>query len=234
MASTDQKGKRRGGFYWIGKTPLVSVTHVLGKIIRKPGLEYWKCQQVYLAVIKDPSISQQEALASPYKTSKKAMGRGTTVHSIVEAYKKGTFDIEDKVMDEYKGYAQAFRKWVEDVDAKIIAREKTVMCKKLGFAGTLDMLATIGKSKLPTLIDVKTGKDIYPEVFLQLSAYEHALLEEGIKVEDRAVLLLHDDGNYKYQIGPDKFKAFIACKTLWEGMNEESLIKIGYLKKETK
>lgn len=221
----DMKNDRRGGCYWTDQ-PYLSVTNILS-VIDKPSLRYWYGQQVYLAMVANPSLNEQEALSAPYKTSDKAKNRGTTVHSIVEAYKAGTFDIEDKVMDEYAGYAKAFKSWVSDMKPEILENERTVF-SPLGYAGTLDMLAKVGG--VTTVVDIKTGKDIYQEANLQVSAYLEALRgTNGDKVASNgSILLLMPTGKYKYQQASDEFNAFMACKTLYEGLNRDKLEKIGY------
>ena len=76
---TNQKEFKRGGFYWIEDKPFVSVTNIL-KIIDKPALRRWVGKEVYLAMVKDPTISEAEALSAPYKKSEKASLRGKAIH----------------------------------------------------------------------------------------------------------------------------------------------------------
>jgi CRISPR/Cas system-associated exonuclease Cas4 (RecB family) len=220
------KDSKRGGFYWKGDKPYASVTQIIS-IIDKPALRWWYGKQVYLAMVKDPSLQEKEALSSPYKASNKAKERGTTVHSIVEFYKIGK---KIEIAKEWEGYAKAFDKWFKELNVKSMEHERSVFSEKHQFAGTLDLLVKINGDALPTVVDVKTGKEIYSEAFIQTSAYKFALEENGIKVKETAVLLLHDDGTYTYKIGADKFRGFLACKTLWELINEEDLLKVGYLK----
>ncbi len=225
MSKTDKRQTRRGGFYWIEGRPYVTVTTIL-KVIAKPALRWWYGKEVYLAMVADPTLSQKEALAAPYQTSKTAMGRGTAVHDIVEAWKN-----IDKVVGQegaYQGYAKAFQKWLGDNRVEIVENERTVISEKHKYAGTLDILAKINSDELPTIVDVKTGKDLYPEVHLQLSAYREALKEQGIETEGTAALLLKEDGTYKYETGSNKFEAFLAAKTLYEGLNAEKLEKMEY------
>lgn len=219
MNMKDFKNQRRGGCYWINGKPYLTVTTIL-KIIDKPALRYWFGKEVYLAMVKDPTLSQQEALAAPYKTSDKAKSRGLTVHSIVEAYKNVG---KIKVAEDFKGYQDAFIKFITDTKAKILTQEKTVIDEENRFAGTLDMLAEINGKEV--IIDVKTGKDIYPEAFLQLSAYAHA---SGNNC-DIAVLLLKDNGKYKFEYGEKDLNSFLACKKIYENIHREDLLKIGYL-----
>lgn len=223
--STDKRENRRGGFYFDKDgTPYVSVTTVL-QIIDKPALRYWFGKEVYLAMVKDPSLNEQTALSAPYTKSDSAKTRGTTIHSIVEAYKH-TKEYIETIPPEFAGYAKAFYAWVQDNDIEILEHEKTVISKKYGYAGTLDLLVKNKQSGKTFIIDVKTGKDIYPEAYLQLSAYRQALVEDGHTVDEIAVLLLGEEGAYKFGQGKYDLDAFLACKKLWEWKNEELIEKM--------
>jgi len=68
---------------------------------------------------------------------------------------------------------------------------------------------------------VKTGKDIYPEAYLQLSAYKQALSESGTEVDEIAVVLLKEDGTYKFGEGESQLEVFLAAKRLWEYKNPD-------------
>lgn len=217
-----EKDKKRGGFYWKEDKPYIAVTEIL-KVIDKPALRYWFGQQVYLAMVKDPTLDEKTALSAPYKISDTAKNRGTTVHSIVEAYKNvGEFEVGE----EFQGYLNAFIQFLKDTNAKIIFQERAIFSEIYKYAGTCDILLEIADRRV--LTDVKTGKDIYPEAFLQLSGYKQGLKEKDVKVDDLAVLLLNADGTYKFAYGKDKLKAFLSAKYLYEGLNEEKLKKLGY------
>ena len=235
MAETKKKiDQRRGGFYWKTnpKKPYISVTNVLS-IIDKPALRYWFGKQVYYAMIQDPNLEEKAALSAPYKTSGEAKLRGTAVHSIVEAYKH-TKQFINTVPEKYKGYATAFYNWVKDNDIEILEHEKTVFSEKYEFAGTLDLLVRNKQSNRMFIIDVKTGKEIYPEAFLQLSAYKQGLEEEGITVDSIAVLLLQEKGKAKFGEGNSDLKAFLAAKYLWEWNNPDLMKMINIYKKQKK
>jgi len=220
----DNRNNRRGGFYWNNGEPFVSVTNVL-KIIDKPALRYWFGKEVYLAMVKNPTLGEKEALAAPYRINDTAKSRGTTVHSIVESYKTTGIVLED-VAEPFKGYASAFKQWVSDFDIKVNEHEKTVVNTFHRYAGTLDLLVN-NRDNVSVIVDVKTGKDIYPESALQLSAYQHA---DNIKVDKTAVVLLQEDGNYKFEYQKDNFVYFLAAKKLWEWANMPDLFKVGYWK----
>lgn len=228
----DLKNTRRAGFYFDKTEPYLSVTEVL-KIIAKPQIVYWFGKEVYRAMAIDPTIDEKTALAAPYKTSGSAKTRGTTVHSIVEAYKT-TGEVIETIPEEFKGYATAFYQFMKDHKVEIIEQEKTIFDKENKVAGTLDMYVKIGDKLM--IVDVKTGKDIYNEVRLQNSAYAHMLRLAGHKVDEIAVLLLEtgEDGKptskYKFATLEEDFDAFLACKKVYEWANKEKLIKFGYLK----
>lgn len=225
------KDQKRGNFYWLDGKPYLSVTEIL-KIIDRPALRYWFGQEVYYAMVKNPTLNQQEALSAPYTNSKSATNRGTTVHSIVEAYKTTGQQI-DSIPDDYKGFATAFYKFMNEIKPRIIEQEKTVFDHKNRVAGTLDIYCEIGGKFHVT--DVKTGKDIYAESELQLSSYAQMLRLEGKPVDYISVLLLEvgpdglPTGNYKFALRTEQYEAFLHAKALYEWQNREKLIKLGYL-----
>ncbi len=222
---SDLRLSRRGGFYWLDGIPYPSVTHVIG-ILDKPALRFWYGREVYRAMVADPSLSEKEALNKPYEVSESAKDRGSTVHSIVEAWRQNQVYL-DNVPEPFRGYAQGFYKWVEDNHTEIVEHERTVVSKEHGYAGTLDLLIKLNGNELPLVADVKTGKGIYDEAWLQLSAYRQALAEQGVKTAGIAVVLLQDNGSYKFEHqAEDHFPQFLACKTLWEWQNREDLAKL--------
>jgi hypothetical protein len=221
--------QRRGGFYWLEGKPYLSVTTIL-KVIDKPALMYWFGREVYYGMLQDPSMDERSALAMPYKTSDKAKSRGTTVHSIVEAFKSTEKRIENIPID-FRDYAMAFYDFMGDHNIQILESEKSMVDKEHKIAGTLDMYAKIGGKHM--VVDVKTGKDIYMESGLQMSAYAHMKRKEA-PVDEIATLLLETGkdgkptGKYKFQTMPDDFEAFLACKRVYEYVNQEKLLKVGY------
>jgi predicted RecB family nuclease len=224
------KDAKRGSFYFIDKKPFASVTTILS-VIDKPALRRWYGEQVYYAMLNNPSLKKEDALSAPFAMSQTAKSRGTTVHSMVEAYKAGTVVEEAHIPEQFKGYAKAFYTWIEHHHIDILEHEKTVICKEYQYAGTMDLLVKLNGTTSPTVVDVKTGKDIYTEAFMQISAYQYALKEGGTESGSIAVLLLKDDGTYKFEVMSDfarKFQGFLACQKMYEALNEEMLKKIGY------
>jgi len=210
---------RRGSFYWKNDLPYVSVTNALS-VIDKPALRYWFGQQVFRAYAANPNLNEKEALQAPWKTTHKAADRGSTVHSIVEHWKQ-TKEHLTTVPTQYKGYAEAFYKWVETNKVVVKGNERTVYSDMYHFAGTLDLEVEINGNKELMIVDIKTGKNLYPEVELQLAGYEETYTEKGKKVR-KAALLLKEDGSYKFEeYTKDRLHEFLACLKLWQWKNKD-------------
>jgi hypothetical protein len=71
----------------------------------------------------------------------------------------------------------AFQDWAREADVRPLAIEQTVYHPRLGYAGTLDLVAHVG-GKL-AVVDFKTSKSVYAESHLQNIAYQDALIEMG-------------------------------------------------------
>ena len=212
--------------------PYASVTNIIS-VLAKPALRFWFGKTVYRAFAADPSLSEKEALAAPWKLSGDAKDRGSTVHSIVESWKQTKKNITT-VPIKFRGYAEAFYKFVKTNHVEVQEHERTVISKVYNFAGTLDILAKVNSNKKLMIIDVKTGKGLYPEVELQLSAYRQALKEDGIYA-DMAALLLREDGTYQFaEYKTDRLDQFLACFTLWRWKNEDKLQQMNLFKEVKK
>ena len=222
----NNKGNKRAGYYWNGDRPYISVTKALGIIDKGFALQRWYGQQVYWAVAKNPSISEKDALYAPYLESRKAADRGTTVHSLIESYKKGG-NIEH-IPEKFRGYANAFFKWVGEVKPELVENERTVFNDKYGYAGTLDAIAIIGGKKY--VVDFKTNKDgnVYTEAHMQVSAYINADGMTGI--DGGVIVALAEDGSYTHQVAKNGFYAFINALELYEFINYAEIKALGWRK----
>jgi hypothetical protein len=215
---------RRGGFYFPEGKPHLGVTTPL-KSINKPAIQYWFGQQVYREMVVDPTISEREALSAPYAASERAKNRGSTIHSIMEAWKQTGVEIDPK-LERFKPYVHAFRDWIEDQEIELISQEKKVFSEKYGIGGKYDIYCK--KNGKYWLVDGKSGKDIYPEAWLQLSAYKEIFIENGMPVDEIAVLLLQKNGKYRFEKGVSDFQTYLAVKKLWEWQNQDLCQKVGY------
>lgn len=162
-------------YYTIDGQQFPSVTTALG-IIRKPVLEWWRGE-----------MGNEEA----DRIAGEAADLGTDVHGLCQDINRGLTvcpraDLEPILA----GYQDWFNLSVEEV----LAVERVVVSRRYQYAGTLDLLAVLKGDSLPTVIDIKTSRDVYPDMGLQLAGYRGALAEEGIITGRRLILWLgkHD------------------------------------------
>jgi hypothetical protein len=178
----------------------LSVTSAI-KNLNKPFLVGWAAKMTAECAVEDHDIIGQwlkrknktAALKhlkdARYRDSAGKADRGTIVHAAVEAYIAGKAIDPDVIQAELEernvpeDLWKATYKMVDgvveflfDFEPEIHWSEATVHSRTHQYAGTADMIATlrIGDSKLPAIIDFKTGKSIYNEVAMQLCAYARA------------------------------------------------------------
>lgn len=116
---------------------------------------------------------------------------------------------EEMTAEEYSAVL-SFASWFKETQPKIISSEFVVFGQ--GYAGTVDLLAEIN-GKL-TLIDVKTGQNVYPSHVLQVSAYAKTL----DKPCNLAILQLgyrRNKKGYKYSEVENQYSLFLAAKEIW-------------------
>lgn len=215
----DKKNKRsKKGVYELDGSRYPSVTTVIRDILRKEGLERWMAGQMYDVLKYKPYFSKQRAIEMLFQPSSAEMEIGTAVHNIVEHH-ENTEEYISVLPDTFVGYALAYRAFLEEYGFEDISKEETLASKKYGFAGTYDRFGRL-KSGKNALIDIKTGKDLYPEVYLQLSAYKQLLIEnKNVQVDEIGGLLLRSDGTFKYEPGEDVLPVFLGLKTAWDWRN---------------
>lgn len=102
---------------------------------------------------------------------------------------------------------------------------------KHGYIGTGDLIARV--DGVLSVLDFKTGKRLYPEVFLQLAAYQRAYEEEhGEDLHQRIAVNVGRDGNLETQQRDNSsiiadFGAFLALLRAWR-WHEENVGKWDY------
>ena len=86
------------------------------------------------------------------------------------------------------------------------------------------------------LVDIKTGKAIYDDVFVQMAAYHKGLEEMGEleKYGEVGLAVCNLDtggdgkptGNYTYKEGKADFDIWKAAQTLWGFQNREQIVNM--------
>ena len=122
-------------------------------------------------------------------TSREATTIGSQAHHFIEWILRqrlgANFDHPPEVSSEALVCVNGFSQWAQEVNLKPRLIEQ-VVCHipknpKQRYAGTLDLYADVGKGKnaIPTVVDFKTSKALYPGNRVQVAAYMHALKSMG-------------------------------------------------------
>jgi len=215
-----------------------SVTNVLG-ILAKPGLEAWKQEQAILAALTLPRNEDEtlDDFAKRVVTDMQGeVGRaadlGSAVHAAIEAYAQGGWLPEDK---EVARLFEPARQWFDAEVSTVHAVEIAAAHPRWGYAGRVDLVATLRSTGRPTVIDFKTQKlrrdakgnfkpilhDTWP---LQLEAYREALASRDHGLAKAAIASVVISSTEPVPVvvkewedadKPGFFRAFLAARDLW-------------------
>jgi hypothetical protein len=146
-------------------------------------------------------------------------GLGDLVHAAVEAY--ATSQPLPELPSEAEPLLAAFDQFLTDHTPLFLLSEQTVYSRRYGYAGTLDAIVELPRGGTVTLLEIKTGKRVYPETALQLAAYAHTDFlcasddseQQLPPIHEAAVLHLQPD-NYRLvpmPAGQDILDVFLAA-----------------------
>ena len=136
-----------------------SVTTIL-KLLNKPALVHWSN---YLGFKRQNVKAVLEESAS----------KGTSFHDIVHKHTtKEHLNITDYTKD-VQNLFNLFQIWYTENDFSVTYGELSLSGNK--FAGTIDAIGILNGNMI--ILDYKTSKNIYPSMFLQLSAYSLLIKE---------------------------------------------------------
>jgi len=142
-------------------------------------------------VEKDLVLAIIEQSKNNYRTVKDAAADiGTAVHDALEMTIKSRADLcpsptlpletvegfTQDMVDMANAAIQTGIQYLNDHDIQLVQSETPRWSPYFGYVGTNDLIARID-GKL-SVLDFKTGKRLYPEVFLQTAAYQMAYQEE--------------------------------------------------------
>ena len=139
-----------------------SVSGILG-MIEKPQLTKWKADMMVRKCIENPykpGEAEQDYIDRMHGFAKQdkneILGFGTRVHNAIEMWNLGKYDeAEDP---EIFPYLDTYIRWAQKNLKRVIAAEKTVVNKKLGYGGTIDLIAEVNGVRGVCLIDYKTQR----------------------------------------------------------------------------
>jgi len=241
----------RSRFYRIEGLELPSVTTILN-IIAKPGLAPWYAKEerryfetAMLEVLSRPGARDPEyvlAAVAEAVSGVKAADRekqraatiGTAVHAGIEWHLRRSLGEDpgpEPFLPEAAAWAvESWKEWATSVALEPIAIERVVHCLECGYAGTLDLYARV--KGVPTILDWKTGRAIYPEAFLQNVAYCHAARRLGMPSAQGLIVRLPkllNDPAWEVMPVPStlRFVDFLAALQLWRWQRQMDGRSIG-------
>ncbi len=127
---------------------------------------------------------------------------GTIGHEMICCHNRGINFVSngypDELIDKAENCYLSYLAWEKQHKVEPLLCEAALVSEVYGFGGTLDMFAKV--DGVPTLVDYKTGKAIYPEHVYQVAAYRQLLFENVKDMHPQDVRIL--------QIGRDETEGF--------------------------
>lgn len=149
--------------------------------------------------------------------------RGRAVHACAALIAQGK---EFRYDPQIENQVRAIRRFFEEVKPEVMLVEQAVHSTLYRYAGTIDLLAQIGKNKV--IIDYKASID-KDRLLLQLGGYCQALNEEyGMNIQLGAGVHIKDNGNYNitefYNLR-SSIREFLALRTTYKIKEKLCLIQ---------
>lgn len=231
LAVQQPDGSRRYVHPLTGET--VPAISTVNGMIAKPALIDWAARMAAQHAITHwdrlsglPSIDRMAEMKTAHTVfATKKADIGDAVHDLIDDWAKG---IPAETTKQTDSYVTNFINFMVARKPRFIENEVTVWSRRYGYAGTADWLAEIDGKLI--LGDNKTGRRVYDEVGLQLSALAGADFiirddgsEEPMPEIDGLAALHIRPRSWKlipvYERG-ECFAAFLAARRLWHWQNE--------------
>lgn len=226
------------GPYCPGVTSIIKTLDKSGPLVGWAKRETAACAVRNLPMLEEmvrnggPEAATKWLSAIPDFQRDAAADLGTRVHILAEAIAR---EHPVEVTAEEEPYVTAYLRWYGTTKPKVTNAEFMVYSQQHLYGGTADLACVIGTELW--LIDIKTGKNAYPETALQLAGLRFAdwagrtddPKKYAIPQASRyGVLHVRPDGAelIPYQVTQDEFSAFLALRTAhgWQE-NRAPLIK---------
>jgi len=183
---------------------LRGVTTILN-VLNKPALVGW-------------AYKQGKAGVPLYESRDKAADAGTLAHLYVENHIKGLAEpsrdgLPRDVIDKAESCYLAFLEWEKAHSFKMVESEISLISGEYQFGGTIDIGAVVNDLGI---VDIKTSRDIYFAMRVQVSAYGQLWMENFPcrPIKGYHILRLGDQGDFSHHYWPqlnEEWEAFKAC-----------------------
>ncbi len=194
-------------------TRVPGVTTILG-VLNKPALVPWA-----------NNLGLQGIKVREYVDDKAAIG--TLAHQMIADHLRkvctDTSEYTAKQIDQAENSVLSYLEWEKDKEIKPIAIEEPIVSGGYRFGGIIDCLAVIDGDV--TLLDFKTGKAIYPEMFYQLAAYKQLIVEAHNKVVTATILRIGRDETEGFEVAnrpilAREWRIFEHCLSIYQLQKE--------------
>ena len=208
--------------------PIPGVTSIL-QVLAKPALiqwaanmasDYWRAKALEFDGLFSDNVREliwAEAKKAHRTFSTDAANIGTEVHKYAEASLKGQ-TLPQLTTEEARRGAAAFEKWRADHRIELGTAERICFSQDHWYAGTCDFVGRIDSENC--VADFKTASGIYPEMHLQLAAYQQAIIEETGQNFSARWVIRFDKKTGEFEAKPFRtdftrdFEAFLAALRL--------------------
>ena len=154
-----------------------------------------------------------------YAEKKEAADRGVDVHKIWQDWSE-----QQKIPNaadfppNRRGYIRGLAKFIMDHSPRCLESEKVVGSVEHQFAGRLDSVVVLDVDGKPSMVDLKTSKDVYANsMFPQVAGYEIARRECGlVPTERQGILQVGANGNYQLKWSDATADDFLAILNCWK------------------
>ncbi|MBE3126178.1 MAG: hypothetical protein IMZ57_11050 [Acidobacteria bacterium] len=151
-------------------TRVPGVTTILG-VLSKPALVPWANRMGLQGIDTTKYVDALAAVGTAAHAACIADLRGEDVDAVFKPLGADTRTLAENCY-------LSFCSWLKNHIVEPIALELPLVSEKYGYGGTLDILARVdGRIEI---VDLKTGKAIYPDYFRQVAGYWNLVIENGI------------------------------------------------------
>lgn len=212
---TEAPSRNRLGYYNTPYGRFLSVTNVLDHGVPKPALPHWAAREVARCAVDNiPKLARARGrgareelfnwLRNAAETKRDdAAALGSAVHNVIEAHVLG--EPIPEPAPEQMPFIVAFHRFVADHRPEWEATELVVCNPEDGWCGKADWWARLPRlGRVLLLGDNKTGKNVYDDAGLQLSAYRRATV--GWLRDGTEVVPPKADEAYVLHLRPEKYE----------------------------
>jgi hypothetical protein len=206
-----------GLMHWAAKLEREAARDALLELLTRPGVTAMRPDELYQAF--DQALAGRKAWV---RKQDEAADIGRAAHALIEWHTRTMMNEPGlgpapEVPDAALWAVEAWKDWCRQVRFTPLYVEQTVWCKACASAGTFDWIAKV--EDIVTLGDIKTGRAIYPESYLQNVSYRHLARVMGMETARGMILRLPKvakDPAFEARVVPTiPYGYFVSASRLW-------------------